>query len=282
MRPLLMLAVLLLVPAAGLGGVDTYGSGEGDRGRGRGPEAAKLEGARYEQNIGGRLPLDAVFVNSSGSVRTLRDWVDGKPTLMVLGYYDCPMLCSLVHQGIAKAIRAADSPQMSKFRLLSVSIDPGEGMRLADRQRTAFLSQSGLDGKAVDFLSGQERSIERLAEAAGFHYSFDAETDTYSHPAGFFVVTPSGKISQYFLGVQFEPEALSAAVQRASEEREGTSVRDLVLRCFAYDPDTSPLGWAVMLALRGMAVLTVASLIFFIGFTRTRRPVPGKGDSAHE
>ena len=238
-----------------------------------GPEAQVLKEAAYEQNLGASLPERTTFIDHEGQLVQLPALIGDRPAIVVLGYYECPMLCSLVHDGLLNAIRPMEMEAGRDYSLISVSISPEEDATLAARQRQTFVQRYGRgDGSAIHFLTGSRQSISRLASTAGFRFARDPQTGLYSHAAGFFVVTPDETISRYFLGLEYDSVELEQALLTAQEGETGGLVEAILLRCFHYDPRQGKYGGLVMAGLRGGAVLTLLALgITMVLVSRRRR-----------
>jgi len=228
-----------------------------------------LQAVAFEQNLGAQLPLDAEFRNERGERVTLARYFSGgdRPVVVALGYLECPMLCTLVHAGLVRALQQLKLDLGKDFHVVSVSIDPAEPPELALAQKRRYVAEYGRHGAADGWhsLVGDEASIRRVAETLGYSYAYDAETDQYAHPSGIVVVTPEGRVSRYFQGVDYDPAALRLGLVEASELRIGTAVDRLVLRCFRYDPETGRYNLLVGQLLSALALLTVVILVAGVG-----------------
>lgn len=249
----------------------------------QGPQEQLLGGVEYEQKLGEQVPLQLSFTNEQGQPVMLNDYAHDSPIVLVLGYYECPMLCSLVHDGMITALKELEMEPPKDFQVVSISIDPGEKPALAAQQKQNYMQRYARPGAEAGFhfLTGNEDSIDKIAEAVGFNYRYDPETDQYAHPSGFVVLTPRGKISQYFLGLNFDPEKVRSAIATAANEESGNPVKQLVLRCFAFDPETGKYGMTVIWALRVGALLTIGTIGFFVvKWTRSEKASKGREEVA--
>jgi protein SCO1/2 len=230
-----------------------------------------LAAIRFDQNLGGKIPLTLQFVDEAGARVTLNDYFSRKPVLLVLGYYECPMLCTLVFNGMVECLGDMRWTIGKEYDVVFVSIDPNETPRLAASKKANYLKRYGRDGatRGWHFLTGAQSSISELAKAIGYHYAYDPLVKQYAHPSGFVVLTPEGKISHYFMGVTFSPRAVFPAIQAAANKSIGERVQDLVLLCFHYRPLTGRFGPTIMTIVRMSGILTVAGLVFLI-FRGTR------------
>lgn len=223
-----------------------------------------LQAVDIDEHLGARLPLDSAFTDEAGNAVHLRDYFrDGKPVVLVLAYFRCPMLCDLVLRGVADTASRQPKVLGRDFRALTVSIDPKDTPASASLKQHGLLqAMNRLDAaKAWPFLVGDEANIRKLADSVGFEYSYDPKTDQYAHPACAIVVMPDGRIARYLYGVTFRPFDLRLALDDAARGRVGGIVDRVLLTCFRYDPATRRYAWAVRGVLRGGAALT----LLFVG-----------------
>ncbi|MCC6142424.1 MAG: SCO family protein [Candidatus Hydrogenedentes bacterium] len=255
----------------------------------RGPDpSVRFKEIKIEQKLDSQIPLDLKFRNSEGEQVTLGDYFGDKPVILALVYYECPMLCTQVLNGLTAGIDGADNTlELGKeYEVVTVSIDPGETAELARVKKSNYIAQLHRPGgeEGWHWLTGDEESIEALAQAVGFGYSYDASTDQYAHASGIMVLTPKGHVSSYYLGIEYIPKKLKFALMDAAEERIGTLVDNLVLLCYAYDPSKGAYGFYVINAVRIGGGLTVGALGLFwlLSWMHGRRKrggaAPGVGD----
>lgn len=216
------------------------------------------ESITFEQRLGSRVPLDLVFTDENGDSVALQQYAK-TPILLVLGYYDCPMLCSLVHNGMIEALNNS-SLSAEELHLVSISIDPNENSALARTQKNTYLKRYTRrgGGDVFHFLVGEEVPIKSVANTIGFRYQYDKVHNEYAHASGFVVLTPEGVVSRYFYGVQFDSQELAEAVRTASRQNVSSPVTEFILRCFHYDPVTGRYGTLIMNSLRAGAFATLA------------------------
>jgi protein SCO1/2 len=243
------LALLLALAPAGA-------SAQGDK-----PDP--LHDVSYEQRLNTQAPLDLAFVDEQGRSVQLGDYFGSQPVILQLSYYECPMLCSIVRKGMVDSLKDVTLSAGNDFQVVNVSIDPLETPMMAANVKAATLSSYGRDGAAagMHFLTGTQDSIDRLAEAVGFHYVYDETIDQYAHAAGLVVLTPKGLVSRYFFGVEFNPSDLRLGLVESSDNRIGSPVDQLLLLCYHYDPKTGTYTGLVMTILRVAGVLTVLGMI---------------------
>ena len=223
------------------------------------PELKRID---VTEHLGDTLPLDLAFVNESGRPVTLHSFFrDGRPVLLILGYYQCPMLCNLVFNGLVEGMKPMSLLPAKDFQIVTVSINPRETPALATAKKANYLKDFGkeIDSSGWEFLTGQQPQIDSLAQAVGFKYFYDAERDEYAHPAVVFVLSPEGVISRYLYGIEFNNNDLKLSLLEASRGQLGSTVDKIILYCFHYDPDSK--GYVVaagnVMKLGGLATMLV-------------------------
>ena len=245
---------------------------------------SELNYVGLDQKLGAMIPLDAEFRNEANEPVKLGSYFNRKPVVLALVYYECPMLCSLELRGLEKTLRAMTLDLGNDFDVVTVSFDPGETAALAAEQKKKYLSGHGREGAAAGwhFLTGGEESIRRLAEAVGFRYTYDPETDQFTHVSGIMVLTPDGRLSRYFYGVDYAARDLRLGLVEASENQIGSVVDQVLLYCFHYDPLQGKYNLVIMNTLRlfgGLTVLLIAGFVLIM-LRRDRRATglpPGEG-----
>ncbi len=245
------------------------------------PEPPRID---WEQRPGARLPLALSFTDHEGRERALGECFAGRPVVLALVYYECPMLCDLVFQGLVESLRAIDYRPGRDFDVLALSIDPGETPELARAKRESCLERYGRAETAGGwrFLVGREEHVRSVAEALGFGYSYVPERDEWAHAAGISVVTADGVVSRALFGVEFAPRDLRFALIEASQGKIGTPVEQFLLRCFHYDPARGRYGFAILSAVRllGLAVVLGLCLTIARWLRRERRRSRGSARAA--
>jgi protein SCO1/2 len=228
----------------------------------------------YDQHIGQQISDNLTFTDSSNRKISLGDLRNQKPTLLVLGYYHCPMLCTVINDGMIEALQELRFNIGRDFNVINVSIDPHEMPTLAADKKKEYLRRYGRPDAAEGwhFLTGDQQSITQLANEAGFRYKYDSDSNQYAHPSGFLVLTPAGKISRYFFGVNFEPAELRSAIIAASNGQEGSVIHELILLCCRYNPITGKYGELILTVLRGAGIATVLLLAWWIVVMCRRGP----------
>ena len=228
------------------------------------PQALREIG--FDQNIGQRVPLDTTFRDEAGASVRLGDYFGKKPVVMVFAYYDCPMLCTQVINGLASALGVMSLNPGQDFEIVTVSFNPHDTPASATAKKAVYLERYKRPGAAEGwhFLTGDQSQIDRLTKAAGFRYAWDAETKQYAHPSGVIVLTPDGRLSKYLFGIEYGPRDLRLGIVEASAGQIGTPVDALLLYCYHYDPMTGRYGLAIMRAIRMAGAATVLAIGTFI------------------
>jgi protein SCO1/2 len=225
-------------------------------------------GVGYDQRLDAQVPLDLTFVDETGKITPLRNYFDGKPAILVLAYYDCPMLCTLVLNGLVKALRTLSLSVGADFNVLTVSFDSREKPELAAAKKQIYLQAYNRPGaeQSWHFLTGEEDAIQQLTQAVGFRYEYDAKSDQFAHASGVVILTPEGKISKYFYGVEHSARDIRLGLVEASEGKIGSLVDQVLLLCFHYDPAGAKYSLLVfrVVQVTGLGVLLfLGSYIFF-------------------
>jgi protein SCO1/2 len=230
------------------------------------PPLGILEEVTIDQKLDAQVPLDLVFTDSTGRRVRLADSFGSKPVILNLAYYECPMLCTLVMNGMVRAMRAIDLELGADYEVLTVSIDPGETPELAAPKRRTYLGFLG-DPESThwSFLTGSAGSIDRLTDSVGFRYTRDEATGQWAHASAIMVLTPDGHVSRYLYGIEYAPRDLQLALVEAAGGMIGSPIDELLLYCFHYDPTTGRYGLAIMNVVRVLGLLTLAGLAGFVG-----------------
>lgn len=233
---------------------------------------APLRRIAFEQRLGEPVDLRLAFRDESGADVSLGELTGDRPIVLALVYYDCPMLCSLTLDGLVSSLRAIELDAGSDFDVVVASIDPGEQPSLARATRARALESYRRAGteSGWHFLTGDQASIDALTDSVGFRYSRDEQTGEYAHAAGIVVLTPSGRISRYLLGIEFPARDLRLSLIESSDGGIGTLVDQALLFCYRYDPETGTYSAAAMNLVRAGGVLTVLILVIFVLLTLRR------------
>jgi protein SCO1/2 len=227
---------------------------------------APLRAIGFDQNIDQRVPLDTVFRDESGATVRLGDYFGRRPVVLVFAYFDCPMLCTQVINGLASALGVLSLVPGKDFEIVTVSFNPADTPASATAKKAIYLERYKQPGAAASwhFLTGDPPSIERLTKAAGFRYAWDADTKQFAHPSGIIVLTPDGRLARYLFGIEYGPRDLRFGIVDASAGKVGTPVDALLLYCYHYDPMTGRYGVVIMRVIRLAGATTVLALVAFI------------------
>jgi protein SCO1/2 len=227
----------------------------------------ELEGVGITEKLDTTLPLDLIFWDEEGREVALGKYFrPDRPVVLNFVYFDCPMLCNLLVDGMVATMKELDWTPGDEYAVVTVSIDPRDTPEKSTVERDHYIGRLDRPGAAEGwhFLTGNEKSIERLTDAIGFRYRFDAESQEYMHAAAIYVATPEGRLSRYLYGVMFEPQTLRLSLVEASGGGIGSTADQLLLFCFAYDHTEGRYGPAAFKIMRMGASLTVVILGMFL------------------
>jgi protein SCO1/2 len=225
-----------------------------------------LDQIGIEQRLNESIPLDLTFHDETGKSVQLQKYFGKKPVVLALVYYECPMLCSMVLNGLLKSLNVLSFDVGKEFDILTVSFDPAETPALAAAKKTSYLSKYARPAaeNGWHFLTGDQESIKKLTEAVGFKYIKDPLTGQFVHASGIMVLTPTGKLSKYFYGVEYSSRDLKLGLMEASTNKIGSPVDQLLLYCYHYDPATGKYGMAIMNVIRVAGIATVLAIGSFM------------------
>jgi protein SCO1/2 len=234
-----------------------------------------LRDVAFDQRLGETVPVDAIFRTEDGREARLGDLLQGRPALLALVYYECPMLCTLTLNGLAGALEALQFDAGREFEILTVSFDTLETPDLARAKKATYLERYRRPTAAAGwhFLTGDAAAVGALTRAVGFSYAWDERARQFAHATGLVVLTPEGRIARYFYGVEFAPKDLRLALVEAADGKIGSFVDQVLLYCFHYDPATGRYSAAIMRFVRlgGVLTLTGIALFFLVARRRSRR-----------
>ena len=235
-----------------------------------------LQQVGIDQHLNEQLPLNLHFRDEAGKDVILSDYFHQRPVILALVYYRCPMLCGEVLNGLTSSLNILKFDLGRDFDVVTVSIDPRETPDVAAKIKEVYLRRYGRHSATSEqgwhFLTGTQDQIDPLAKAVGFRYVYDPRIKQYAHASGIQVVTPEGKLSQYYFGIEYSPKDLRLGLIEASKDRIGNVVDKLILYCYHYDPTTGHYGAIAMRVLRISGIVTVLLLGGFI-ITMARRDV---------
>ncbi len=222
----------------------------------------ELQQIRFDQHPGQSVSRSLMFEAEDGRRLALGDLLNSKPTILVPGYYRCPMLCTFVNHGLIETLQDLKLDVGRDFNIIEVSIDPDESLSTAGLRKREYLRRYGRPGAddSWHFLKGDRATVAQLTSEIGFRFVYDPATREYAHPTGFLVLTPDGKISRYFFGVNYDARELHDALITAAKGERGSIIQQLALLCYHYNPVTGKYGGLVLNTLRGAGVATLALL----------------------
>lgn len=229
----------------------------------------RLQQVAFEQRIGDALPSDVSFVDRNGQPVKLNQLAQGKPMVLVMSWFDCPNLCPMLLGRLAEtADKLSFAPD--EYQVVAVSIDPGEGPEEAQAVQRRMTSRNGDITDNWWFLSGNQAAIDRLADAVGFQYVYDAEHDRYAHPAGLVIVDPDGTINRYLFGIDPQAPDLRLALLDAGKGNVGSPVDQVVLRCYRFNVESGQYNLAVMRLLQASGGVFMVALVVLMFWMRRR------------
>ncbi len=226
----------------------------------------QLQNVGIDQKLDSKLPLDAHFRDEAGRDVRLGDYFGKRPVVLALAYYDCPMLCTQVLNGMVRAVKTLTFTPGQEYEVVVVSFDPREKPALAAEKKAVYLRQYGHPETSVawHFLTGDIANIKALTGSVGFRYYYDVHTSQYAHASAIYVVTAEGRMSRYYYGIEYAPKDLRLGLIEAAQNKIGTPVDQLLLFCYHYDPSTgkyTPLVSNILRAAGGATVFALGGLI---------------------
>lgn len=239
------------------------------------PDALQKIG--IDQKLGDQLPLDIEFKDENGNVVKLGSFFNkGRPVILALVYYECPMLCNEVLNGLTGSLKGIAFAAGKDFDVVAISFDARENEKpdLAKNKKASYTDRYGKPGTedGWHFLTGTQGSIDAVTNAAGFNYRWDEKSNQFAHAGGIMVVTPQGKMSRYLYGIDYAPKDVKFALMESAENKVGNPAEQLLLYCYHYDPATGKYGFAILRVLRMAGVATVIGLgaMIFVFWRRNK------------
>ena len=275
-----LVSALLALPAVSYGQESESGPAiMKDIGSGPGLDASAtpeiLKHVGISQNIGASLPLDLEFYDETGTPVELGSYFGEKPVILTLVYYDCPMLCTEVLNGLNRGLAPLNYSIGEEFKVVTVSFDPRETPQLASQKKAVYTQRYGRPGTTAGwhFLTGDAPAIDALTEAVGFNYVYDEKEGQFVHGSAIMIVSPGGTVSHYFFGIEYPSEDVRLAIIESSEDKLGTVFDQVMLYCFNYDPEQGRYGIAIMNTMRvaGLVTLLAMGSFMIVMFKRDRR-----------
>lgn len=254
----------------------------------------ELEGIGIEDKNGAVIPRDVKLTGSDGRTFMVGEYMDAeRPLVLVLAYYGCPMLCSLVLNGTMTGVKGMNETPGKEYRILVVSFDPRDKVDVAREKRANYAKAlgrtiepiGGSDLASFEFAIGEESEVQRLAQSVGFRYRWDEPLGQYAHAAGIFIITPKGVLSQALTGVEYPSDELSTAVTEAGKEVWHSPLKSVLFYCFQFNPHTGKYTLVAGRALRIAAGATLLALVVSIAFLfraeRRKRLKEGQAANVH-
>src|SRR5580658_7152946 len=238
-----------------------------------------LQNVGFEPPLNGHMPLDLAFRDETGRSVQLRDYFSQKPVLLALVYYGCPMLCDQTEQGVVGALRMLSFNPGRDYEVVFVSFDPRESPDMAAEKKEAAMTHFRRPETAAGwhFLTGPKESVDALTKAANFRYSFDEKSGLFAHAAGILLLTPDGRISRYFYGVEYPARDLRLGLVDASAGKIGSPIDHVLLFCYHYDPSSARYSASILGVIRLGGVLTILGLVAgFVIFRRRDRDIAAR------
>jgi|SRR5437879_1342512 len=243
-----------------------------------GVRPALLRDVGLDQKLGNSIPLDLTFRDEHGQAVALRQFFGQKPVILTLVYYQCPMLCTEVLNGLLRSVQELSLESGKDFTIVTVSIDPTERPILANVKHQLYTGLYGRPGSSQGwhFLTGDEAQIKTLAQAVGFRYAYDSASGQFAHPSGIMLLTSAGKLTRYFYGISYPSRDLRLGLVEASQGKIGSPIDQILLYCYHYDPATGKYGLLIARVIQAAGVLTVLSLglVIAILFRRENYVLP--------
>jgi len=233
---------------------------------------SQLQNVGFEPPLNGQIPLDLAFRDESGRDVTLREYSGQRPVLLALVYYGCPMLCNQVEMGVVGSLKMLSFTPGRDYEVVFVSFDPRENPAMAAQKKESAMSHFGRRETASGwhFLTGSKESIDALTKAANFRYSFDTHSNIFAHASGIMLLTPDGRISRYFYGVEYPSRDVRLGLVDASAGKIGTPIDHLLLFCFEYNPESARYSATILKIIRLGGLLTIFTIVAGILLFRRR------------
>jgi len=272
LRNILTLGILLVAAAQGYAQALPDNVGQASTG-----SPAILQNVTFRPELNAQLPLDAPFIDENGKSVTLGGYLhQQKPVVLAFVYYGCPMLCTQLEQGVVGSLRMLSFNPGRDYDVVFISFDDRDTAQMATAKKNTAMEHFRRPETASGwhFLTGAKESVAAVTNAANFHFNFDAKNNLFAHGSGILLLTPDGRVSRYFYGVEFPGRDLRLGLVDASQGKIGTPVDKMLLYCFEYDPSAGRYSATILGIMRVGAVLTIAGLLFVILFVRRRDHAP--------
>ncbi len=243
-----------------------------------------LDGVGIEQRLDQAVPPDLTFVDDTGKQVRLGDYFGSRPVILVLAYFRCPMLCTQVLNGVSDRLRYVRLEPGKDFEIVCVSFDPSDTPAMAAAKKASYIEHYNRPeaAGAWHFLTGDQKSIDQLTQAVGFNYRFDPNKSQFAHGSTVMLVTPSGRLSRYFMGLAYSARDLQLGLIEASHGQIGSPVQQMMLYCFSFDGASGKYTLSILNLVRAGGAITVFLLCctFFVAWRRTRQHPAGAPSTA--
>jgi len=228
-----------------------------------------LTNVGLEQRLNAQVPADLAFRDETGKPVKLGEYFGKRPLILSLVYFRCPMLCNEVLAGVEGSLKAISFNPGQDFDVLTVSFDPKDTPESATEKKAEMLKHYKRDGAAGGwhFLTGSQESIDALTKAVGFQYQYDNTTDQFAHTTGLMILTPDGKVAQYYYGVNFPPRDVRLGLIQASQGKIGTLADQVLLYCYHYDPKTGKYSAMINRIIQlggGLTILSIGAVVLVL------------------
>ncbi len=230
------------------------------------PNRRLVDDIGLDQHLNEQVPLDLAFTDERGECVRLGDYFHDKPVILTCVYFRCPMLCTQVLNGVLKSTNAMSLQMDKDYTVVSISIDPRETTEMAAAKKETYVQSYRRPGakEGWHFLTGDQKAIAALTKAVGFRYKYDEPSDQFMHASGIMVLTPEGKLSRYYYGIDYPPRDLRLGLVESSERRIGSPVDQVLLLCFHYDPLTGRYGLVISRVIQIAGIGTLAAMGIFL------------------
>jgi len=240
-----------------------------------------------DQKLGEQLPLDTELKDESGKAVKFGDYFSkGRPVVLALVYYECPMLCNQVLNGLTGSLKGMSLDAGKDFDVVALSFDSRENDKpeLAKNKKASYMERYGRPGSenGWHFLTGTQESIDKVAQASGFSYKWDERSNQFAHAGGIMIATPEGKLSRYLYGIDYAPKDLKFGIMESAVSKVGSPADQLLLYCFHYDPATGKYGLSILRVMRlgGIATILGLGMMVFVFWRRNKRKDQLRGSDA--
>ncbi|MEP6903767.1 MAG: SCO family protein [Actinomycetota bacterium] len=237
-----------------------------------------LQKIGIEQKLNEQIPLDAVFKDENGREVKLGEYFGkGRPVILALVYYECPMLCNEVLNGLTGSLKSLSFDTGKDFDVIAISFDARENDKpdLAKNKKESYMKRYGRPGteNGWHFLTGTQSEIDKVTKAVGYNYKWDEQSNQFAHAGGIMITTPEGKLSRYLYGIDYAPKDVKFAVMESAQNKIGNPAEQLMLYCYHYDPATGKYGLSVLRIMRLGAVATLLGMgmMFFVFWRRGKK-----------